>query len=408
MFRNPGHRQSTCNRSSPCLKLYHQQIRILKVKIRRFQQNLRIERFQHRQPRVGHRVMVPQAYTNRVHPYYTKPRFDDEQRPPLLQVTPRGWFAGIYDPFITAAEVAPGVVSLIPNGFARDSEDWADEEDDDFEADGCYKTCIAYEKIGENHEAIVEYRGRDPSTGFPLLAKPTGPPLDIYISQNREKIWPPGRRSVAAESFPLVISWALQALAALAFLHSKEVYFGSLGAHACWLQEDISIKLVGFVDADFVDGYGEKNVGLRQCGPDFTFEEDESGTVQNDLFDWASMVYGFVTGVHVDEAPDWVQGSTRSVPNVSEEGDLGMILTNCWKAQYQSASELVPVESIKEDEADVFDGKIIPVLQADYCCRFILTNAPMNLSADVLMSSVSWHEHRRGAARFGGEYIMSQ
>ncbi|KAF1988219.1 hypothetical protein K402DRAFT_391982 [Aulographum hederae CBS 113979] len=287
--------------------------------------------------------------TNRKHPYYRKPIHKAGQEPPPLKCTPGGWEADLFGPGIVACEVEPGTVALIPRCIAERNglgySGYSDEEGpDDFDSDGdtdeCSKTCIAYEKLGVDHESIVSYRGREPSNGLPLLAQPTGPTFHEFYNTQGENMWPPTLGHVAPQYLPLALSWVLQTLSAVIFVHSKEIFFGNLGTHICWLQEDLSIKIVGFVEAKFVNEYGDLAEASKHFGPWFQYseEEEELGTVESDLHFWASLVYTFMTGLDVDESPERLQEGEKTIPKLPAEL-MGEILTKCWNAQYSSASE---------------------------------------------------------------------
>jgi hypothetical protein len=48
----------------------------------------------------------------------------------------------------------------------------------------CYRACVACEKLGKEHPQLLRYLRREPWTGFPVFAIPSGP----HIFQNLKKL----------------------------------------------------------------------------------------------------------------------------------------------------------------------------------------------------------------------------
>lgn len=91
----------------------------------------------------------------------------------------------------------------------------------------------------ERHPRIVEYAVAT-STGYKLERPFFGP---LYTLRGLEA-------AQSSRSFlPLYQQWALQALSALVFLHSKEVILHSLCDEVFWVREDLSIAVAGLMVA---------------------------------------------------------------------------------------------------------------------------------------------------------------
>ena len=157
------------------------------------------------------------------------------------------------------------------------------------------------------------YITRDPWTGFPILTKPSGPPLETFLTQHRNKIFPADSTQLNASYFPLLASWILQALSALGFIHSHPNFFyHDLCISSCWLSSDLSLSLVGFLAADFKDANGDVHVGFGSFnGPAMRLNRVKSSasasasvSVKSDLFDWATFVFMLMTGKEPERDPE--------------------------------------------------------------------------------------------------------
>jgi hypothetical protein len=128
-----------------------------------------------------------------------------------------------------------------------------------------YQTCIAYEQIGEDHPQILKYLGPDEWTGFPILARPSGPPLKKFLLEHSAAMFPPELEDssikLSPKYHPLVLSWSLQLLSTLSFIHPHSIIYSAQDLMSvCFLSSTLSLLLVGFLDARFVDEYGYKSV----------------------------------------------------------------------------------------------------------------------------------------------------
>jgi hypothetical protein len=74
-----------------------------------------------------------------------------------------------------------------------------------YEAKRCWKTTIAYEQISGSiylHPRIGPLFRRDPWNALPILAKPSGPPLDRLLAQNRPVLYEEGTHRIKATHRP--------------------------------------------------------------------------------------------------------------------------------------------------------------------------------------------------------------
>lgn len=200
----------------------------------------------------------------------TKPRVTYVDRDPTA--TPHELSTELYadanDCYAYPITSAEDIVMFIPGG--RYPYDGDVSENTDWLREGNYerlwKTVQAFEKLGalldgEDGKRIVKYRGRDEATGFPLMERPLGGPLMKFYTRHCSAMWQTSS-SIAPAYLHLVYRWSLQILSALATIHKKGIIhmeIGSLKSH--WLREDLSLALVGFMSADFVNTRGERAQG---------------------------------------------------------------------------------------------------------------------------------------------------
>lgn len=117
---------------------------------------------------------------------------------------------------IQVRDTVNGVI-LLPQEYIHDPDPDCPEASwrESYLAKRCFKTTVAYEQISSSssthlHSRIVPFIRRDPWTGFPILARPSGPPLDRFLDQNRKSIYDEASHRVRVTHRPLVYKWALQ------------------------------------------------------------------------------------------------------------------------------------------------------------------------------------------------------
>jgi hypothetical protein len=77
----------------------------------------------------------------------------------------------------------------------------------------------------------------------------------------------------------------MQLLSALEFIHSHQIVYNAVNRKSCFLSANLSLLLVGFVDADFVDSCGNR--------PDRPGEPES--TVEKDIWAWGRFYYTLIT-----------------------------------------------------------------------------------------------------------------
>ncbi|KAJ4414285.1 hypothetical protein N0V82_008014 [Gnomoniopsis sp. IMI 355080] len=201
-----------------------------------------------------------------------------------------------------------------------------------------WKTTAVYEHITEPHARLVPFKGRDPWTGFPILAKPSGPPLSVFLAEHRSVMYSQPTGASADEGVgrilpqyrPLIYQWALHLISGLVFIGSHSVVFGDLRTDACWLsQPGLALSLVGFLDAGFRSP--AISSGTQYNGSSWRDEpfhplhvprfQAVVPTVRTDLFLWGCLVYELMTGL-------W-PGSGSSTPHAQTQQ---MLVTRQWPA----------------------------------------------------------------------------
>ncbi|KAG9664696.1 hypothetical protein KCU98_g16492, partial [Aureobasidium melanogenum] len=289
---------------------------------------------------------------------YTQPTRDPSATPLTLSAEP---WASILNPlcFVYGIDQAghENTLMIIPGGrYPYDGDvcadaDWLREH----EAELVWRNVLVYEKLdasGSQYTRIGKYKGKDAATAFPLLEKPGGAPLKTFLAAHRTRMYPENETgSVASTYLPLVYRWALQISSALSEIHRCEIiHMDVVGSDCFWLYEDLSIALVGFQSADFVNLKGQRVQGDAHYGEEFRWPwvrntQHERPTAKVDLFDWATLVYtlmtdtdavyGRIRNVDVQEMIN-----TESLPVLGEE-ELGYLVRKCWLGEYESALEVM-------------------------------------------------------------------
>lgn len=267
---------------------------------------------------------------------------------------------------ILASQVsdAPNTVILLPPEYIHDSDPDSPDASwrQGYEAKRCWKTTVAYEQISSNgvhpHPRLATFIGRDPWTALPILAKPSGPPLNRFLDQNRTAIYDKGSHRIRATHLPLAYKWALHLASALEFVHTQDIVIGDLSTAHCWLSGSraLSLCLVGFLNASFRDRNAELQYlgGTSSNEPFHPLNARQPGSrrspepsVQTDLFLWGSIVYELMVG----QWPRHQEGLGRSWGDMDqmtfsqqwlelERKYLGEMVIKCWTGGYESSQSL--------------------------------------------------------------------
>ncbi|PGH08044.1 hypothetical protein GX51_01485 [Blastomyces parvus] len=210
------------------------------------------------------------------------------------------------------------------------------------------------------------------------LVKLTLPPLTLPV------VTPSAKDKLI---LALYYRWALQALSALHYIHTRSVYPTDFGRNSIWVRADMSIAVAGFTSAAIptpvpeYDEHGEtgnyeyvletsktpwRSESLELHAPQHGYNEYSAAY---DLFDWATFMWRLMTNDYstrplpgprrYDTSPlfpmdqaDWPDFSNDTCPRkyeekrraegawqVLEEQRLGYILVKAWNGQYENAKE---------------------------------------------------------------------
>lgn len=286
---------------------------------------------------------------------------------PLLQDDPNSFTADIG--LILAVEMRGSLdsVILLPPEYIHDPH--PDSPDSPwrqgYEARRCWKTTVAYEQISRSssssihpHPRIARFIRQDPWTALPILAKPSGPPLDRFLAQNKAAMYDGASHRVQATHRPFAYRWALHLASALEFVHTQDIILGDLSTSHCWLSSSpaLSLSLVGFLDASFRD----RSSGLPYLGgtgssePFHPLNARQPGSrraaepsVATDLFLWGCVVYELMVG----HWPGHEEGTGRSWEDMGlmiarqewpelQREYLGEVVRRCWTGGYESSQRL--------------------------------------------------------------------
>jgi hypothetical protein len=215
-----------------------------------------------------------------------------------------------------------------------------------------FKTCVAYEIMGDNHPHLLQFLSRDPWTDLPVFTKPSGPGLEKFIRDNHTTLYPPALHNnlirLDLKFQPLVLSWALQLLSALKFVHSHNILYGTLEIRSFWLSKDLSLLLVGFMDAAFHDGYGYQG-----------YSSVPNISVKSDLYGWALFVYRLMTNNNHGwpEIRDFPGNGTPSLPS---DFPAGEVLQKCYTQRYENVQQLwIDFQAVMTAKGYELDGDLL-------------------------------------------------
>lgn len=192
------------------------------------------------------------------------------------------------------------------------------------------------------------FKLQDPYTAFPILAKPSGPPLDQFLSQHRENLYtapldaPTSR--IRPAFLPLIYQWALQMISGLAFVHSHDIIFGDINTQICWLSSDRRLSLVAFLNAGWGSGLVRGDwEGI--CGSYPAGQKDPSMDTDLVLYGWT--VYQIFTGHQPAMwSSEWtwrdrtVQEPPESLWPRLDDDCMGVIVRRCCAGGFDRAEDV--------------------------------------------------------------------
>lgn len=192
------------------------------------------------------------------------------------------------------------------------------------------------------------FKRQDPYTAFPVVAKPSGRTLDQFLDRYGKRMYTtpldaPSSR-IKPEFLPLIYQWALQIIAGLAFVHSRDIIFGNINTAHCWLSHDYRLSLVPFLNA----GWGNGRVrgdweGIYGSYP----ETQRDPTMETDLMLYGWTVYELMTAFipSVRYMKRFWKGPTRDSwqqepwPRLDDDC-MGNIVRKCSSGGFGSAEEV--------------------------------------------------------------------
>ncbi|KAF7184179.1 hypothetical protein CNMCM7691_004804 [Aspergillus felis] len=238
-------------------------------------------------------------------------------------------------------------------------------------------TCV-YEQLSENHPRIVRFQYRDPFFGVPILDMPSTT-VDRLTAKYRSSMYfnADGQTRITPKYRPLIYQWALHLVSALSFVHSKNILFGDLQIELCWLSSSLSLSLLSFLDAVYIDSQTMRKY-INGTGRDEPFHpcniprrHSQVATVHTDLFLWGCLVYQLMTESWPGHEQDRQDAEMRHMVvehqwPILEREYLGDIVRKCWECGY------VDVEELKRDLDDFLTSKGWEV-DGDELCGFQAT-----------------------------------
>jgi hypothetical protein len=223
--------------------------------------------------------------------------------------------------------------------------------DDDDPRDRIEPTICIYDYLaarGPLHTRMAKYLGTT-TTGYRLERV-------AYSSVDLELPCPYHDKNMAV--LGLYQRWALQMLSVLQYSHANNVFMNNVGCDV-WLRQDLSIVIPNMTYAGCV----ELEIPERTC-PSTVLESPWAdvrelyGSVKNDLFDWASWVFGLMTD---KEDP---LSSHQNIETAAEDTDsryneltrkvvcgefeawpqlddrlLGSVIVKAWRGKYDSMDQ---------------------------------------------------------------------
>ncbi|KAH7359639.1 hypothetical protein BKA66DRAFT_574110 [Pyrenochaeta sp. MPI-SDFR-AT-0127] len=271
-----------------------------------------------------------------------EPSRTDERPTRVPSTTPR-FFADLG--LIYAEQLDDDAVILAPANYDEEFDvRWREESN----GGRCWKATVIYEQLDQHHPHIVPFLRRDPWTAFPVLAKPSGPPVTEFIRQHKTTMYSAPLDTESSRILPLyrplIYQWALHLVSGLSFVHAHNIVWGDLNLAHCWLSADaqLSLSLAGFVNAAFSTYPGDWTFGeaFHPC------EHQRDPTKHTDLFLYGCVVYELMTG-------NWPGNSLtgRSWRDIAmmiprrqwpalEVVHMGQIVRKCWAGEFENIDQL--------------------------------------------------------------------
>lgn len=265
--------------------------------------------------------------------------------------------------------------------------------------DSCQQASVALHKISltdQTHSHVARWLRRDEWTDHGIIVKPTGMMLQQFLGKQRRVMYDE-EGHIKPAFLTLLYQWALNALSAMEFCHSHEIFVADFGAWAAWLaspEENLALTLFRPHHTHCTDEHDQPNIGELRLGPNFSAAQLEplqrdwhwvgthlSFTEKTDPFDWATFVYEIATGRHpfVGGRP-WLSGVDPAFQHIDatscwpvlEEEYLGDIVRKCWVHKHYGNAT-----AVKRDLVAFLETKAWDVDAEDNLVSFDATTLPL-------------------------------
>ena len=170
-----------------------------------------------------------------------------------------------------------------------------------------------------------------------------------------------GPASTSDVHLALYQRWALQLLSALSYLHQHGVMLNAVADEGLWLDSDLSILAANLLNAGCREvqvsaGHVATHEMISPWSPmelyhSMEIGETYPGVPKGDLFDWATVVYDWMSGgadplqSAFSNGADYIETQDRVTngefddwPQL-DENQLGPILVRAWKGQYDTVAD---------------------------------------------------------------------
>ncbi|KAF1961823.1 hypothetical protein CC80DRAFT_589314 [Byssothecium circinans] len=266
-----------------------------------------------------------------------------------------------------------------PDEIPKRPETWAD--------DWALKNLMeVYKLVGEDaHPRIVRYVGALEGDSVGLVVEKLWPGPLRYLTLPVMPVPVPKFDAISRNDrllLSLYYLWALQALSAMTFFHSRSICIRNFSRRHVWIRSDYSLAITGFISAAPLHDQSENEEKQEKNGFPFGYpliipEEDfdlelrdddvhSMPSFKADLFRWATFVWRLMTNDFCAHSRssferwepvtpmtgDPFLNSGRDVLRINierreknlfqqlKEERLGTILVNAWSGRYNAAEEV--------------------------------------------------------------------
>ncbi|KAK6828799.1 hypothetical protein RU639_003472 [Aspergillus parasiticus] len=216
-----------------------------------------------------------------------------------------------------------------------------------------YKTTAIYEQLAKDrHPRLVRFNHGDPVIRVPILEMPFDS-IELFLKKYGSMMYDNDEARVLPRYRRLIYQWALHSISGLSFVHSRDIIMGDLRVEICWLAKDLSLSLLGFLDAVYTPpGRGQPWINEAGRYEHEPFHPCNNGrgrpfkaTAQTDIFVWGCLIFELMTGAwpgheHTENRHEIRARFVNRQWPVLEKVYLGDIIQKCWDYGYRNAEEL--------------------------------------------------------------------